>query len=112
MALPLVMIISNLSGWDATQLIGVTLMLFLAVVCMVLDVLKTVWYLNETLSSQTNLVAVWTMLEPSIAVIICSLPAYGSIISKGDKTTSVNAPENMAGYDMASLGVEHKYDII
>ena len=47
--------------------------------------LRTAYSVDLGLASSTNLTAVWTLCEPTIAVIACALPSYRTLLSSPPK---------------------------
>ncbi|KAF2277582.1 uncharacterized protein EI97DRAFT_298194 [Westerdykella ornata] len=89
MALPLVMVTTRLMKLEKSARIGLIVIFSLVVVDIAFDIVRTVYSLSGTLSTQTNLNSVWTFLEPTIAVTVCALPCYKGFISgKRSKTVS------------------------
>lgn len=79
------------AGLNKAHLIGLLFIFTLVFLTMALDVLRTVWYLSPNLAHNTDLVVLWVLLQPSIAVIICVLPTYGSLVPPGAQRRAPNS---------------------
>lgn len=63
----------------------------LVVIDIVFDIVRTVYALDTYLSLKTNLNGVWTVCEPTIAVMVCAMPHYRSILcTKGRKAATAH----------------------
>ena len=67
------MVMSRMLTLNKIQRLGLVFVFGLVIIDIAFDVVRTVYALSMTLSVQTNLSACWTILEPTIAVIVCAL---------------------------------------
>ncbi|KAF2731921.1 hypothetical protein EJ04DRAFT_514218 [Polyplosphaeria fusca] len=79
MALPIVMLKPMLMR--RSQKIGLAVVFGLVLIITLFDVLRTVYTLSMELMTYQDKILVWTILEPIIAVIVCTLPCYRSLVS-------------------------------
>jgi hypothetical protein len=86
MVLPLIMV-AHLIHLETLQKVGLFFVFSLVLIDMSFDIIRTVNSISPALSYMTNLNAIWTVLEPTIAVIVCALPHYKSLVS-GSKRRS------------------------
>ncbi|KAF2638105.1 hypothetical protein P280DRAFT_91111 [Massarina eburnea CBS 473.64] len=78
MVIPLVMLSRMLM--PTSQKLGIAFIFSLVLITIVFDTLRTVF----TLSLRTDFIdenAVWSLLEPTIGVIVCALPCYGGFLT-------------------------------
>ncbi|KAF1977827.1 hypothetical protein BU23DRAFT_274205 [Bimuria novae-zelandiae CBS 107.79] len=64
---------------NTRQTICISLMLLLVAFFVALDILRTYWNLTLSLSETTNLVLLWRLLEPSVAVILCAMSGFAGL---------------------------------
>ncbi|KAH7116762.1 hypothetical protein B0J11DRAFT_100471 [Dendryphion nanum] len=81
MALPIFMVTSRLLTLEKMQKVGLIFVFCLVLIDIAFDIVRTVYALTMELSARTNLPAVWTICEPTIAVIVCALPTYKKFLS-------------------------------
>ncbi|KAF2017384.1 hypothetical protein BU24DRAFT_420434 [Aaosphaeria arxii CBS 175.79] len=84
MSLPVYMVNTRMLALETPQRVGITLIFGLVVVHIIFDILRTVYALSPDLGVRTNLLAVWLILEPNVAVIVCALPHYKGMLSCGN----------------------------
>ena len=82
-ALPIVML--RRLQVSMVQKVGLGVVFFLVAVDVVFDLLRTVYTLDADATSFPDANTVWALCEPSIAVMICALPSYRSILPKHSK---------------------------
>lgn len=63
------------------QKIGLSLVFALVLIIVALDILRTVYTLKLDLKDNKDTNAMWTILEPAIAVIVCALPCYRGLLN-------------------------------
>ncbi|KAF2259079.1 hypothetical protein CC78DRAFT_586403 [Lojkania enalia] len=80
MAVPICMVMTRMLTLQPAQKLGLCLIFLIGMLDLVFDILRTSWALKYSLSYYSNLSGLWTILEPTIAVIVCTLPHYKSII--------------------------------
>lgn len=86
-ALPLVMLWKlHMSGTDK---LGLAVVFLLVLVIIIFDILRSFFNTNASLSTLLSSM-VWTLCEPAIAVMVCALPSYRSILP----TQSKRAPRS------------------
>ena len=78
MILPIAMIKSLHMGF--TQKIGLAVVFALVLVIVAMDILRTVYTLAMDLTEGQDANALWGILEPTIAVIVCALPCYRGLL--------------------------------
>lgn len=78
MILPIAMIRSLHMGF--TQKIGLAVVFALVLVIVAMDILRTVYTLAMDLTEGQDANALWGILEPTIAVIVCALPCYRGLL--------------------------------
>ena len=61
---------------DPRQLLWVAITLILAAFFVALDILRTYWNLNISLGDTTNLIFLWRLLEPDVAVILSATSRF------------------------------------
>ena len=117
LVIPIAMVNSGMLTLRGSQRIGLMAIFALVLVDMVFDVVRTVYALDTYLSSRTNLNGVWTVCEPTIAVVVCAMPHYRSVLcpsmrkaSSGQVTFSATwrsqpsvVPLEMNGASVSSL---------
>ncbi|TAQ87319.1 hypothetical protein B7494_g4369 [Chlorociboria aeruginascens] len=64
------------------QKLGLAGIAGLVIIDIVFDILRTVYTVGDYADSFPNANAVWALLEPTIAVMVCALPTYRSLLSK------------------------------
>jgi hypothetical protein len=82
MALPIVMVTTRMMTLEKPAKIGLIGIFSLVLIDIAFDIVRTVYSLSVDLSYRTNYTAIWTFLEPTIAVIVCALPCYKRLISR------------------------------
>jgi hypothetical protein len=76
------MVNSGMLTLKTSQRIGLMVIFALVLVDITFDIVRTVYALDEYLSLRTNLNGVWSICEPTIAVIVCALPHYRSVLCR------------------------------
>ena len=94
--------ITKAQRWGLASVAG------LVVIDIVFDILRTIFTIGDYESSFPNANAVWDILEPAIAVIICALPTYRSLLSK--KKPPLKSPP-LNSYDELGGGSTKKSDL-
>jgi hypothetical protein len=85
MVLPIAMLRSLHMG--KTQKFGLVLVFALVLAIVTMDILRTVYTLEMDLSEGQDTNALWGILEPTIAVMICALPCYRGLLRFNKCTT-------------------------
>ncbi|KAF2116897.1 glycoside hydrolase superfamily [Lophiotrema nucula] len=88
MVLPIAMVTSRMLSLELPQRIGLVVVFALVLVDISFDICRTVYALTPTLSIGTNLNGVWTILEPTIAVVVCALPHYRSVLCQSKRRST------------------------
>lgn len=70
---PLIVTSPRNTQLDKRQVLVATAILLLVIFFIALDILRTYWNLTISLSETTNLVFVWRILEPNVAVILAAM---------------------------------------
>ncbi|PVH94103.1 hypothetical protein DM02DRAFT_540184 [Periconia macrospinosa] len=73
------------------QKLGLSFVFALVLIIVVLDILRTVYTLDQNLKEGQDANALWGVLEPSIAVIVCALPCYRGLLNFHTGTTQNNS---------------------
>lgn len=63
------------------QKIGLAFVFALVLIIVAIDILRTVYTLDMDLKQGQDANALWGVLEPTIAVIVCALPCYRGILN-------------------------------
>jgi len=79
MVLPIAMLKSLHMG--IMQKGGLAIVFALVLIIVAMDILRTVYTLAMDLSESQDSNALWGILEPTIAVIVCALPCYRGFLS-------------------------------
>lgn len=91
MLLPLGMLramhITTAQKWGLAGVAG------LVVIDIIFDILRTIFTIGSYATTFPNANAVWALCEPSIAVMICGLPIYRSLLSRKTQPTSTSYEE-------------------
>jgi hypothetical protein len=74
MVLPIAMLKSLHMG--IMQKVGLAIVFALVLIIVAMDILRIVYTLAMDLSESQDSNALWGILEPTIAVIVCALPCY------------------------------------
>lgn len=85
MVLPIAMI--QTLRMAAVQKIGLAITFALVLVIVSMDILRTIYTLSMDLSKGQDSNALWGILEPTIAVIVCALPCYRGLLKFNTTTT-------------------------
>jgi hypothetical protein len=80
MVLPMAMLRTLLM--KTSQKIGIYLVFSLVLIIITFDILRTVFTLQMRPDFQDEN-AIWAILEPTIAVMVCALPCYRGLLSWG-----------------------------
>ncbi|KAF2740933.1 hypothetical protein EJ04DRAFT_592539, partial [Polyplosphaeria fusca] len=88
MVVPIAMVASRMLILQTPQKLGLCFVFALVLINIAFDIIRTVYAIDPALSSRTNLNAVWTISEPTIAVIVCALPHYRSLLSRKEMGVS------------------------
>jgi hypothetical protein len=64
------------------QKLGLAAIFIIVVIDIVFDILRSVYTASSYLSNFPDANAVWALCEPTIAVMICTLPSYRVLFSK------------------------------
>lgn len=83
------MVNSGLLTLKTSQRIGLMVIFALVLVDITFDVVRTIYALDAYLSLRTNLNGVWSICEPTIAVIVCALPHYRSVLCRRERHNSI-----------------------
>lgn len=83
MALPVFMVMTRLLTLEKSAKLGLVGIFSLVLIDIAFDIVRTTYSLSQYLSMHTNYTAIWTILEPTIAVIVCALPYYKILITRG-----------------------------
>lgn len=78
--IPIAMVHSGMLALRRSQKVGLMVIFALVLIDIVFDIVRTVYALDTYLSLKTNLNGVWTVCEPIIAVMVCAMPHYRSIL--------------------------------
>ncbi|KAF2115965.1 hypothetical protein BDV96DRAFT_574883 [Lophiotrema nucula] len=65
-----------------SQKLGLALVFRLVTIDMIFDLLRTVYLTIAFLSQYPDRYNIWVILDPTIAVIVCALPCYGSLVGR------------------------------
>lgn len=109
MALPLFMVTTRLLSLHGSAKVGVVFIFSLSIIDISFDIVRTVHSLSEDLSYNTNLLAVWTFLEPTIAIMICALPCYKGVLSRSrsKSSTSRHTSQNATWPSFVPVEMDH-----
>ena len=72
-----------------SQKLGLAAIFAIVIIDIIFDILRTVYFNSAVLSQFPDVSAVWDLCEPSIAVIVCSLPSYRTLLSRQKSDASV-----------------------
>ncbi|KAF2745791.1 hypothetical protein M011DRAFT_121301 [Sporormia fimetaria CBS 119925] len=88
--LPLIMV-SRLLALPQSAKWGLTFIFSLVLIDIAFDIVRTVYALVDSLSVGSNLTAIWTIMEPTIAVTVCALPVYKALLCRNSPLRSTEA---------------------
>ena len=92
--------------------IGLGFVFFLVAVDIVFDLLRTVYTLDADASSFPDANTVWALCEPTIAVMICALPSYRSLLPKRSKPSPQSYEELHHPQNFKVSGETHKSSVL
>lgn len=96
--------------------LGVAAIAALVVVDILFDILRTVYTLGSYANPNVN--AIWALCEPTIAVMICALPTYRSLLPRGRPVSSstypsrrgTNTTQQTGSQKSQTISVTHEMD--
>lgn len=89
MILPIAMLKSIQMG--IMQKIGLSVGFALVLIIVAMDILRVVYTLEMDLTEGQDANALWVILEPTIAVIVCALPCYRGLLRLHTGTIKVGS---------------------
>jgi hypothetical protein len=96
MALPVFMVTTRMLQLQRSAKLGLIFIFSLVLVDIAFDITRTVYSLSDDLIHRTNHTALWSFLEPTIAVIVCALPCYKSLLTRKRPMQSGNSGERFS----------------
>jgi hypothetical protein len=86
-----------------SQKIGLAVVFGLVAIDIAFDVTRTVYTVDAYLSNFPDQNAIWAILEPTIAVIVCSLPCYRGLVARKDTPGSTTMVETYPTHASSKL---------
>jgi hypothetical protein len=107
--LPIVMLVPMLM--HSSQKFGLALVFSLVAIDIAFDILRTVYTTSVYFSQFPDQNAMWAILEPTIAVMVCALPVYRGLLSWHKPANSPTALGDYSSSDSSKFSKLFKQSI-